>query len=179
MTAAVVFLLTSSTKFSSYHSGQRHGFHWWSFLFSLQGLFDTVPCSSTDSSQGGGFSRCKGGRYECQERKESTSLTSLFATDATHGPSPSSTFGRHDVFETMKGTRCRHAYLGFSSVPRRRRRCFVRRCPPSPPPPPPRGFWGPRGDIDHRVLSMPPTPGHIDVNGGRRPLLQSFAVSTI
>ena len=131
------------------------------FLLTGQGLFNPVTCRTADSSQGGSFSRCNGGRYECQEWKESTSLTSLFATDTTHGPSPSSTFGRHEVFETMKGTRCRHVHLGFSSVPRRRRRRFVRRCPPSPPPPPP-DFGGQERDIDHRVfvISIPPTPGY-------------------
>ena len=104
------------------------------FLLTGQRLFNPVPCCTADSSQRSGFARSNGGRYECQERKESTSLTSLFATDTTHGPSPSSTFGRHDVFETMKGTRCRHAHLGFfPSVPRRcRRRRRRRRCPPLP-----------------------------------------------
>ena len=88
------------------------------FLLTGQGLFNPVTCRTADSSQGGSFSRCNGGRYECQEWKESTSLTSLFATDTTHGPSPSSTFGRHEVFETMKGTRCHHVHLGFfPSVP--------------------------------------------------------------
>ena len=88
--------------------------------FGSQCLFDTVARCTTDRSQGGRFTRCNGSRcQECQERKESTSLWS-FAT--THDPfSTSSTFGRHDVFETMKGTRCRHAHLGFFlSIPRRR-----------------------------------------------------------
>ena len=137
-----------------------------SFLFSGQGLFDTVPCSSTDSSQGGGFSRCKGGRYECQERKESTSLTSLFATDATHGPSPSSTFGRHDVFETMKGTRCRHVLFRLFSV------CPRLGWPPpltlsaalpaaAPPPPPPLGILGAkRGHRPPRTLDASDTRTH-------------------
>ena len=124
------FLPFSSTKFSTYHTRQRNGFSLGCFLFSCQGLFDPVPRRSTDSSQGGSFSRCNGGRYECQEWKESTSLTSFFATDTTtHGPSPSSTFGRHEVFETMMGTRYRHVHLGF----------FFSICPRlgwQPPPPP-------------------------------------------
>ena len=116
------------------------------FLLTGQRLFNAVSSRSTDSSQGGSFSRGNGGRYECQEWKESTSLTSFgFATDTTHGPSPSSTFGRHDVFETMKGTRYRHVHLGFFSI-----------CPRLAWPPPPllaargpaaaasgSGFWGP------------------------------------
>ena len=105
------------------------------FLFSRQYLFDAVPGRTTDGSQGGRFTRGNGGRDECQERKESTPLTSFATT--THGPSSassSSTFGRHDVFDAMKGTRCRHAHLAFFSVyppPLATR--------PPPPPPPPTG----------------------------------------
>ena len=88
--------------------------------FGCQRLFDPVARCTADRSQGSRFTRGNGSWcQECQEWKESTSLWS-FAT--TYDPfSTSSTFGRHDVFETMKGTRCRHAPLGFFlSIPRRR-----------------------------------------------------------
>ena len=97
--------------------------------FGSQCLFDAVARCTTDCTQGGRFTRCNGSRcQECQERKESTSLWS-FAT--TYDPfSTSSTFGRHDVFETMKGTRCRHAPLGFFLSPPP----LAARPPPPPPP---------------------------------------------
>ena len=111
------FLPFSSTKFTTYQTRQQNGFSLGCFLFSCQGLFDAVPRCTTDGSQGGRFTRSNGGRNECQERKETTSLISSGWTTTTHDPfSTSSTFGRHDVFETMKGTRCRHAPLGFFSV---------------------------------------------------------------
>ena len=85
------------------------------FLFSCQGLFNAVPRCTADRSQGGRFTRGNGGRDECQERKETTSLISSGLTTTTHDPfsTSSSTFGRHDVFETMKGLRYRHTHLGF------------------------------------------------------------------
>ena len=111
----------SSANSSTHEVGQWYASREWSFLFSCQGLFDAVSGRTADRSQGGRFSRCNGGRYECQERKESTLLTSLFVTDTTHGPfSTSSTFGRHDVFDTMKGTRFRHVHLGFFRLSHRR-----------------------------------------------------------
>ena len=124
----------SSANSSTHEFGQGRASG--EFLFSCQGLFDAVPRRTTDGSQGGRFTRGNGGRDECQEWKETTSLTSFWSFATTHDPfsTSSSTFGRHDVFETMKGTRCRHAHLGFFSV------CpppLATRAPARPPPPPP------------------------------------------
>ena len=153
----LAFLPFSSTNSSTHEFGQGRASR--EFLFSCQGLFDAVPRRTTHSSQGGRFSGCNGGRDEGQEWKETPSLTSFWSFATTHGPfstSSSSTFGRHDVFETMKGRRYRHTHLGFFlSVPRRRRR---RRWPRARLPPPDPDFGGAkRGTLTLRTLEVSDT----------------------
>ena len=118
--------------------------------FGCQRLFDPVTRCTADRSQGGRFTRSNGGRcQECQERKETTSLTSFWSglTTTTHDPfstSSSSTFGRHDVFETMKGLRYRHTHLGFFFFFRLSPAAATRAAPRAPPPPAASGsgLWG-------------------------------------
>ena len=116
--------------------------------FGSQRLFDPVTCCTADRSQGGRFTRGNGGRcQECQERKETPSLTSFWSFATTYDPfstSSSLTFGRHDVFDTMKGLRYRHAPLGF----------FFSVCPPPPPPP-----------LATRARARAPPPPDPDVGG--------------
>ena len=84
------------------------------YLGLVQSLFDAVSCRACHGSQGGRFGRSDGGGYECQEGKESPSLTHPIASrhsffdassttsgDATHGSSRSSSsrssLDRNDV----------------------------------------------------------------------------------